>query len=379
MGTTEAIVDIDEVTVQAWKTKGVEATRREVESRLKEERRRRIEAYRREGRPAYAWGYAPRKSLLTPVGELGPLRIPRMRVEGVEVRLIPRQVRRTGSLEALTAEATISGISQRRMSGWLDRGYGGRLSAATVGRIVLALGEEAQQQRFRRLGAWEYPVVAVDGIFGRYRKAGEACLVVGIGVRGDGTFDVLDWQGGPSESADVLEALLDRLYRRGLTGLEMLVGDGAGALQAARQIVYPDARFQLCLWHLGRTLKSGLPLDLQSRFSRDFWEVYNGLDGREVHRRARRFVQRYEDIAPRPVSAFVSHFDDTLGYLHFPAAWRHRVRTVNLAEGFFRNFRRFFNRFPGFQDEAHLSRCMGLYLLGAKPQRWSSFRTASVA
>lgn len=379
MDTTESIVDLDGMVMQAWKTDGIEATRRKVEARLIEERQKRLGRYRLEGRKAYAWGYLRRKTLLTPVGDLGPIRIPRLRVEGREVRLIPRYRRRIRPLDLLTAEATIGGISQRRMSGWLFRSNGERLSAATVGRIVLELAEEVEARRCIRLDPNEYPAVAVDGIYGRYRCASEAVLAVAMGVRWDGTFDVLDWQAGQSESAALLEGLLDRLYRRGLTSLKLLVADGAGALQSAKEIVYPEADFQLCLWHLGRTLKSGLAMDDQRRFTRDYWEVYNGLDRREVHARARRFVRRWAPIAPRNIETFRAHFEQTLGYLQFPIEWRHRVRTVNLAEGFFRNFRRFFNRFPGFQDEAHLSRSIGLYLLGAKPERWFSHGMTRVA
>ena len=379
MDTTENIVDLDGMVMQAWKADGIAATRRKVEARLVEERQKRLAQYRCEGRKAYAWGYLRRKTLLTPVGNLGPVRIPRLRVEGREVRLIPRYRRRIRPLDVLTAEATIGGISQRRMSGWLLRANGERLSAATVGRIVCHLGKDVEAARRRELFPGEYPAVAVDGIYGRYRRASEAVLAVAMGVRWDGTFDVLDWQAGQSESAALLEGLLDRLYHRGLTRLKLLVGDGAGALQAAREVVYPDSDFQLCLWHLGRTLRGGLPRAEQRHFTRDYWEVYNGLDRREVRRRARRFMRRWVPDAPAKIETFRAHFEQTLGYLQFPVRWRHRVRTVNLAEGFFRNFRRFFNRFPGFHDEAHLSRTMGLYLLGAKPERWSVHRRLRVA
>jgi len=240
VSTTESIVDLDGMVMQAWKTDGIEATRRKVEARLMEERQARLARYRLQGQKAYAWGYLRRKTLLTPVGDLGPIRIPRLRVEGREVRLIPRHVRRIRPLDLLTAEATIGGISRRRMSGWLFRANGERLSAATVGRIVLDIGREVEARRHIRLDPND-PAVAVDGIYGRYRCASEAVLVVAMGVRWDGTFEVLDWLAGRSESADLLEGLLDRLYRRGLERVKLLVGDGAGALQAAREIVYPGA------------------------------------------------------------------------------------------------------------------------------------------
>lgn len=379
MDTTEKIIDIGEVVMQAWKEKGIEATRREVEERLVRDREAWLARYRSEGRKAYAWGFVTRKVMMTPAGDLGPIRIPRLRVGGREMRLIPRYERRIRPLDAMTAEATIGGISQRRMSSWLQRVNGQRLSAATVGRIVQSLAVEVERRRSEPLDREEWAAVAVDGIYGKYRRRGDAVLVVAVGVRWNGSFEVLDWQAGETESAERLERLLNRLYQRGLTHIDLIIGDGAGALQAAKGVVYPNADFQLCLWHLGRILKSRLSLGDQAKFRRDFWEVYNGLDRPEVRRRARRFRKRWSRVTPKSIGLFDERFEHTLGYLKFPAEWRHRVRTVNLAEGFFRNFRRFFNRFPGFHDEAHLTRTMGLYLLGAQPLSWRSWRTRRVA
>jgi transposase-like protein len=376
---TEAIVDLDEVVMQAWQEQGLPATRRQVEAELVAARRRRLEQYRREGRQAYAWGYVRRKSLLTPVGELGPLRLPRLRCAGREVRLIPKQMRRLRRLDELVTTATVGGLSQRRVGVWLRQAQGQSLSAATVGTTVARLGEAVERQRYRSLLAGEYVALAVDGIWGRYRRAGEAVLLTAVGVRRDGRFDVVDWEPGPSESAAVAERLLTRLYQRGLTELGLLVADGAGAIRAAQAVVYPGSAFQLCLWHWGRTLKAHVATGAQREFSRDYWEVYNGLDRREVAARALGFCRRWRQRAPQAVRQFRERWPETLGFLRFPAAWRHRVRTVNLAEGFFRNFRRFFNRFPGFQDEAQLARVMGLYLLAARPERWRPRRQELVA
>jgi len=370
--TTEAIVDINEVVMQAWKCEGIAATRRKVEERLLEGRRRLKEQAVSAGLKAHCWGYVTRKTLLTPVGDLGPLRIPRLRVEGQEVRLTARYERRIRPLDALALEATIGGISQRRMGGWLMRANGGRLSAATVGRIVFEMGRRVEAQRLVALSPDDFAAVAVDGLFGRYRGGSDAVLAIAMGVGWDGCFDVLDWATGDSESGALMEQLLDRLYRRGLTRLQLVVGDGAGALASARQLVYPEADFQLCLWHFGRTLRGYVRAADKRRFTRDFWQVYDGLDMEELRDRAAGFCSYWRRRAPEAIRMFREKFDETVPFMKLPARWRHRVRTVNLAEGFFRNFRRFFNRFPGFRDAQHLSRTMGLYMLGAKPERLSA-------
>lgn len=379
MDTTEEIIDLDRVVMQAWKSKGIGATRQEVERRLKAARRAFLQRSREEGHQAYAWGYAGRKSLQTPVGDLGPIRIPRMRVDGKEVRLIPKQVRRIESLDRLAGEATILGISQRRVGRWLLHSSGESMSAATVGRIVLDLSDEVEAQRRRALHPREFEALAVDGVYGKYRGRGDAVLVVAMGVRWDGSFDALDWEAAESESGEVLERLFGRLYDRGLIKPSLLVGDGAGAVRSAKEMVYPAAEFQLCLWHWSRTLKGHVSPSERIRFSRDFWEVYNALDRAELGVRVRRFKRYWRRRAPEAVRLFEARYPETVGFMMFPERWRHRVRTVNLAEGFFKNFRRFFNRFPGFKDEEHLSRAMGLYLLGAKPERWRPRKVRLVA
>ena len=364
------IVDLDEVVEQAQERVGLPAVRRAVEAKLCEARERLKRRFLAEGRQARNWGFTTRKTLQTPYGDLGPLRIPRLRVDGKEARLLPRQVRRVGSFEALTAEATLGGISQRRTGGFLARATGQPLSAATVGRIVAEVGASVEARRQAPLRPGEHVALVADAVWGRYRGAGDAALLVGIGVRDDGSFEVLDWEADVSENTEAYTRLFTRLEARGLREPELIAGDGAAAIPSARDWVYPSAEFQLCLWHWSRTLRPLVYADKQRRFSRDFWEVYDGLDAAEVRARAARFRRRWRrsgDLAA--IAAFDQRFEETLGYLRFPETWRHRVRTVNLAEGFFRNLRRFLCRWPGFKDAAHLSRVLGLYLLSAEPER----------
>ena len=66
------------------------------------------------------------------------------------------------------------------------------------------------------------------------------------------------------------------------------------------------------------------------------------------------------------VEKFQAELPRVLAYLRFPMAWRHRLRTTNLAEGLFKHLRRYLGRFPGCIDEAHSEQVMGCYLLAAE-------------
>ena len=58
-------------------------------------------------------------------------------------------------------------------------------------------------------------------------------LFVAIGVRVDGGFEVLDWEGSASENASSYEGLLTRLYLRGLEEVELISSDEAQGIWEA--------------------------------------------------------------------------------------------------------------------------------------------------
>ena len=55
-----------------------------------------------------------------------------------------------------------------------------------------------------------------------------------------------------------------------------------------------------------------------------------------------------------------------LAFFAFAARWRHRLRTTNLGEGWFRHLRRYLGRFPGCQDATHAEQVLGCFLLAAE-------------
>lgn len=364
----DAIVDIGSVVGQAWREDALPALREAVTSRLAAEADRRVTAARRAGLTAHRWGYLVRKSLQTPHGDLGPVRIPRVRVEGREARLMPRQVRRTERLDTLIAQTSVAGVSQRRLGPMVLGATDQQLSAATVGRVLCAEGEALLRRRTEPL-ADVYAALAVDGVWARYRSRGEAVALLAIGIDRAGRFWPLDWETGASESAALSERLLGRLEARGVKRPQVITADGNPAIGAAAATVYPQADLQHCLWHLQRSLQPSVPggETARRRFRRDFWELYNGLDRDEVLERKRAFDRRWRRDAPGMVHALRAVWDDTLHWLRFPPAWRHRARTVNLAEGYFRHFRRFLGRFPGLNDERHFARTLAVYQLVAGP------------
>lgn len=365
---------LGEVIEQGWKQMQaglLNQLRQSIEGLLAAERDRRVSEHRQRGEKVYRWGYTVRKCWQTLWGALEQVRVPRLR--GREEIGILEKYQRHGLDEVLFALA-VGGLSQRKAVGWVRRFLGGTLSPATIGAVLRQAQEQVQVRRAQPLSPGIYRALTVDGIYLRYRRgadrpARQGVLLVAVGVRDGGRFEVLDWQAAEAETTEAYERLFTRLWRRGLQEVELIVSDGEQAISSAAAMVYAGAAHQLCLVHWFHNLEALTPQLRwwqRRKFRREFWWVWEADNEGQLRKWAASFCRRWRFWAPEMVKKFQAELPRVLAYLRFPMPWRHRLRTSNLAEGFFRHLRRYLGRFPGCMDDAHSEQVLGCYLLAAE-------------
>jgi transposase-like protein len=346
----------------------LEQLKRTIEGLLCAERDRRMEQLRQQGQKSYRWGYTVRKCWQTLWGTLEQVRVPRLRGRQ-EIGLLEKYQRH--SLEEVLFALTVGGLSQRKVVEWVRRFVGSNLSPATLLGVLNQAREQVEARRQQPLAGSEWVALVVDGVYLRYRRradrpARQGVLLVAVGVRRNGSFQILDWQAAPHETVEGYTDLFTRLWKRGLEQVELIVSDGAEVIVSAAAIVYPRAAHQLCLAHWFRNLEALTPpLDQARRrkFRREFWWIWEADDEPQLRLWAASFCRRWRFWAPEMVEKFRAELDRVLTFLRWPWQWRHRLRTTNLAEGFFRHLRRYLSRFPGCVDAAHSEHVLGCYLL----------------
>ncbi len=366
-----ALADVIE---QGWKQlQGgfLEQLKKTIEGLLAAERDRRVAERRERGEQVYRWGFTVRKCWQTAWGALQQVRVPRLRGRE-EIGLLEKYQRH--ALQEVLFALAVGGLSQRKVVSWVRRFLGGHLSAATIGAVLRDAQEQIEGRREQRLSSGIYRALAVDGIYLRYRRSAKSparkgVLLVVVGVREGGGFEVLDWMAAEAESSQAYEELFTRLWRRGLEQVELVISDGAEGAASAAAVVYPGAAHQLCLAHWFRNLE-GLTPRLQwwqrRKFRREFWWIFEAEQETQLRKWAGSFARRWRFWAPEMVEKFQQELPRVLAYLQFPRYWRHRLRTTNLAEGFFRHLRRYLSRFPGCVDAVHSEQVLGCYLLAAE-------------
>jgi transposase-like protein len=122
----------------------------------------------------------------------------------------------------------------------------------------------------------------------------KVCLSVMIGVRVDGTKELVALADGFRESSESWADLLRDCKRRGMGAPALAVGDGALGFWKALREVFPDTREQRCWWHkLGINVLAALPKSAHPGAKAALAEIYNAEDKDHAMTAAKAFAADY--------------------------------------------------------------------------------------
>ncbi|MBA3580760.1 MAG: IS256 family transposase [Gemmatimonadaceae bacterium] len=214
------------------------------------------------------------------------------------------------------------------------------LSASTITRLTTQWQEEARAFGTRSLAGTDYVYVWVDGIHLKVRlEQDKVCLLVMIGVRADGTKELIALADGHRESTESWADLLRSGKRRGMRAPVLAVGDGALGFWSAVREVFPDTVEQRCWFHKIANVLNCLPKSAQPGAKAALAEIWNAEDREHAEQAARRFAADYGTKWPKAAAKITDDLDVLLAFYDYPAEhWIH-LRTTNPIESTFATVR----------------------------------------
>ncbi|HEX3202318.1 MAG TPA: IS256 family transposase [Actinomycetes bacterium] len=204
-------------------------------------------------------------------------------------------------------------------------GSGAGLSAAAVGRLLTGWQADYQVFSQRDLSERDYVYVWADGVHFRVRleQARLCCLVI-VGVRADGTKELVAVADGERESTDSWAELLRDLRRRGMRAPVVAVGDGALGLWAALREVFPATRQQRDWVHKAANVLGCLPAAVQAGARTTLAEIRDAPDREHAQRAIEVFARDYGVKWPKAVAKITDDAEALLCFFDFPAEhWLH--------------------------------------------------------
>jgi len=286
--------------------------------------------------------------------------------------ILPRWVRRSPKVAEVLPLLYLHGLSTGDFVPALREFFGSAagLSASAVGRLVEQWQAEHAAFTQRDLSQVDYVYCWADGIHFTLRLAdGRLCALVIVGVRADGTKELVAVAQGTRESTDDWAGLLRSLRRRGMRAPVVMVGDGALGLWAGLREVFPHTREQKCWVHKVRNVLGALPASVHAAARHALNEILAAEDRAHAERAIDAFADEFGVKWPKAVAKVTDDADSLLTFYDYPAEhWLH-LRTTNPIESTFSpvRARTRVTKGPG---NAAAGLAMVFKLLEAAEQRW---------
>lgn len=296
-------------------------------------------------------GYHQPREVITAAGAV-PVRQPRVNdkrtdeATGERARfasaILPAWARKSPQLAEVLPLLYLHGLSSSDFAPALAQflGTGAGLSAKTITRLTEQWQDEAKAFNQRSLAGTDYVYVWVDGIHLKVRLTQDkVCLLVMVGVRADGTKELIALEDGHRESTESWADLLRSCKRRGMTAPVLAVGDGALGFWRALRDVFPATAEQRCWWHKIGNVLAALPKSVHKDAKAALAEIYNAQDREHAEAAAKAFAAAYGAKWPKATAKITEDLDVLLAFYDFPAEhWVH-LRTTNPIESTFATVR----------------------------------------
>jgi putative transposase len=286
-------------------------------------------------------GYG-RKTVLTETSKMA-LDIPRDRLSTFDPQLIAKYQRRFPGFDEKIISMYARGMSTREIQGHLRELYGIDVSPDLISAVTDAVLEEVTDWQNRPLEAL-YPLIFFDAIRIKVRDEGTVrnkAVYVALGVRPDGTKEILGLWIEQTEGAKFWLRVMNELKSRGVEDVLIAIVDGLKGFPEAITAVFPLAQVQTCVVHLIRHSLAFVSYKDRKAVAAALKQIYKAKDADAGKTALEDFAdgpwgEKYPTIAP----SWRRNWSQVIPFFAFPDEVRRIIYTTNSIESLNAKLRR---------------------------------------
>ncbi|SMD00571.1 IS256 family transposase [Sporomusa malonica] len=329
---------------------------------------------RTESRQGYRSGHYDR-SLTTTSGNV-TLKVPKLKGIPFETAIIERYRRRESSVEEALIEMYLAGVSVRRVEDITEALWGTKVSPSTISELNKKAYVHIEEWRNRPLQGRKYPYIYVDGIYLRRNWGGEyehVSVLVAIAVNEDGYREVLGAAEGMKEDKASWTEFFKWLKNRGLSGVNLVIGDKCLGMLESVYDVFPEAKHQRCTVHFYRNVFSVVPRSKIKIVAKMLKAIHAQESKSAAKEKAKQVAQSLREMKLKEAATKIENsIDETLTYTEFPFEHWTRIRTNNVIERLNREIRRRTRVVGTFPDGQSALMLVGARLRPVAGTQWGS-------
>ena len=320
-----------------------------------------------------------RKKLKGDFGEVD-IEVPRDREGEFEPKIVPKHERRFEGFDDKILSMYGRGMSTREIQAHLLEIYRVPLSASLISEVTDAIVDEVRQWQNRPLEPL-YAIVYFDALFVKMRHEGRVenrAIYVAIGIRMNGTREVLGLWTANTEGAKFWLTVLTELRNRGLLDMFIACVDGLKGFPEAIESVYPKALVQLCIVHLLRQSLKYVGYKDRKVLAQDLKQVYGAPTADAAELALNDFSDKWGKPYASITTLWKRNWEHVIPFFAFPPQIRKIIYTTNTVESLNRSFRKIIKSRGAFPSEEAAIKLLYLAMKNAVA-KWNSVREWNVA
>jgi putative transposase len=322
-------------------------------------------------------GYSP-KTVTSSVGKID-LDIPRVRKGNFEPQIVKKHQTDISSIEDQVLSMYAKGMTTRDISDHLRSVYGVDVSAEMISHMtdrILPMAKEWQNRPLER----KYAIVFMDAVHFHVRQEGHVikkAVYIAIGIKLNGTKEVLGMWIGGNESAKYWLGVLNEIKNRGVEDIMVISVDGLTGFVDAIGSVFPQAEIQRCIVHQIRYTTKFVSYKDIRKFMADLKLVYQAATEEAALEALDGLEENWGKKYPSSVSSWRNNWPQLCTYFKYPPEIRQIIYTTNSIENFNRQLRKVTKTRSVFPTDDALFKLLYLAMMDittkwkGKPNRWN--------
>ncbi len=288
-------------------------------------------------KPEAATNHRNGKSGKTVLTDDGPLRIevPRDRAGEFEPRLISKHERRFTRFDDKIIALYARGMTVREIQGFLAEMYATDVGPDFISAVTDAVLSEITAWQSRPLEPM-YPVVFFDALRVKIREDNvvrNKAVYLALGVRPDGTRDILGLWIENTEGAKFWMKVFNDLKTRGVADILIAVTDGLKGMAEALAVVYPATTLQTCIVHLISNSLDYASWKERKALAQAIKPIYTAASAEAAEAELDTFeAGPWGQQFPTVTAAWRRAWSNVIPFFAFPPAVRRVIYTTNAIE-----------------------------------------------
>ncbi|CAM3055609.1 Mutator family transposase [Paenibacillus sediminis] len=295
------------------------------------------------------------RTLHTEYGDLH-LNIPRDRNGEFKQQTVAPYKRSNDTLESFVIHMFQKGVTMTEIADLIEKMYGHHYTPQTVSNMTNIMVEHVDAFMKRTL-AKRYVCVYVDATYIAVKRdtVSKEAVYLAVGIREDGSKEVLTYAVAPTESAFVWKELLLDVKQRGTEEILLFISDGLTGMVNAIAEVYPQAKYQTCCVHLSRNIAHKVRVSDRAEICEDFKSVYRAEDEQSGRAALETFCDKWKTSYPKVIKSLREN-PYIFTFYSFPKPIWRSIYSTNLIESFNKQIKKYTKRKEQFPHEEALEK-----------------------